>query len=440
MAPFDDPAGTWTPEYELKLRAQQAQNMWDIKPSGGKYSWAEGLLSGLGSGLSQNSVYNATRANQDMSNSTARQAAKLPPSQLSSFLLSSGVPGMQQQGLQFAGQQAQFEHQKKLQMQQFAMQRRLQQQLAAEERKSTMDMIQAAMGAAGQGGNAPAQGPAAAAPEATPPGSPAPSAAPSAPENPNAPFADELLQAPTQNRVPDNAAVGLAIALKQPGKALDIMMGKGKPTGDQSRDAMLAERILRSEVDMRGVVPADASGQFMKYDPTAKVNRFLPDWNVTNSPEWQNFNRAAREGIAAILRKDTGAAVTKEEWDWYFPMYYPQPGDSAPVVIDKQRARMALARGLRGSSGPGFDQMFPKFNEQMRARLLQQGADLTPKAPPSGAAQTPSASQYAQVRRNPKTGEMAGYNPQTGAWEVIKSAPAAAPPTMGTMHGTPGIE
>jgi hypothetical protein len=102
---------------------------------------------------------------------------------------------------------------------------------------------------------------------------------------------------------------------------------------------------------------------------------------MVNSSEWQQFQRHAREGVAAILRKDTGAAVTPHEWDWYYPMYYPQPGDDADVVRDKQQARLAVANGLRGASGPAFDRMFPKFNEQLRERLLAKGANLTPFEP-----------------------------------------------------------
>jgi len=224
--------------------------------------------------------------------------------------------------------------------------------------------------------------------QAPPPAAPPP---PQGQPNPNAAFADDLLRGSNRDRFSEDELVALGLRLRQPGAVMDILRDKGKLTETQTKDALYAERILRSETDLRGVVPIDQAGRFMKYDPTSSMYRFLPDWNVTNSKEWQQYSRAAREGIAAILRRDTGAAVTDVEWQWYFPMYYPQPGDSAEVVVQKQQARIAVARGLRNGSGQAFDQMFPQFNEQLRARLTQMGANMEPQG-----AQTQDTPQHGQ--------------------------------------------
>lgn len=141
-----------------------------------------------------------------------------------------------------------------------------------------------------------------------------------------------------------------------------------KLTEGQTKDAFFAERLLRSEQDLSRVAPTNERGEFTKWSPTGARQRFGPDEpgitnlymaNFVNSREWQAYQRAAREGLASILRKDTGAAVTKQEFDLYFPMYYPQPGDSPQVIMDKTNARQRLAQGLRGASGPAYRKMYP---------------------------------------------------------------------------------
>ena len=79
----------------------------------------------------------------------------------------------------------------------------------------------------------------------------------------------------------------------------------------------------------------------------------LGRWYQT--PEYQVARRAANEFLAAVLRKDTGAAITSEEFDLYGPMFLPMPGDKPEVLTAKAQARAvalrALERGL-GEAGP----------------------------------------------------------------------------------------
>jgi hypothetical protein len=136
----------------------------------------------------------------------------------------------------------------------------------------------------------------------------------------------------------------------------------------QTKDAMWADRLLRAEKRIDDVAGIDAkTGKPAQgaYNPARAANAWWPDnaygANLANSKEWQQYQQAAREGIAAILRKDTGAAVTQTEWDLYFPMLYPQPGDSPEVVAQKKASREANAHALRASSGRAFEKMFPEY-------------------------------------------------------------------------------
>lgn len=414
--PTDPQTGQWVPEEWIARRGRMADQMWSNPISGGKYSWAEGLLSGLGSGLGNLDVRNSLQGNQALQQGALRNAAGAQDApSLARSLIGSGVPGLASQGVGLVAQNFQKEADRRAQLEQqkqlFEYQRRLQLDLKKQEMEQNLELMKKLRN-----------------PQAAAPGVVA--ANPAAPANPNDAFVEELLGGAGHKSPSQDEKAIIAMALGEKGKAVDALMEKGADLKDhQTKDASFAERMLRAEAGLREVVPTDKSGKFLKYDPTSSIYKFLPDWNVTNSQEWQQYSRNAREGIAAILRKDTGAAVTKEEWDWYFPMYYPQPGDSAEVVADKQRARISVARGLRAASGPAFEQMFPRFNEQLRQRLTAAGANLTPPAAAAQPGANPGATtQYSQIKRNPKTGELAGYNSATGKWEIIKPSMLGGPP------------
>ena len=93
--------------------------------------------------------------------------------------------------------------------------------------------------------------------------------------------------------------------------------------------------------------------------------------NYAKSPEYQRAERSGREFLAVILRKDTGAAVTPDEFATYGPMYLPQPGDDPQTLADKrvarERALGAIKLGL-GTATPLADEVDTKFAAERDAR------------------------------------------------------------------------
>lgn len=76
--------------------------------------------------------------------------------------------------------------------------------------------------------------------------------------------------------------------------------------------------------------------------------------NFLTSPDYQQYQQAGREFIAAMLRRDSGAAVTQQEFDYYASMYLPQPGDSPEVVAQKKAARDAAYGAMVRGAGPAY--------------------------------------------------------------------------------------
>lgn len=73
--------------------------------------------------------------------------------------------------------------------------------------------------------------------------------------------------------------------------------------------------------------------------------------NFLKTPEFRQAEQAGREFLAAVLRKDTGAAITEQEFDLYGPMYLPQPGDDGATLQQKSRARAIALSAIESSLG-----------------------------------------------------------------------------------------
>jgi hypothetical protein len=182
-----------------------------------------------------------------------------------------------------------------------------------------------------------------------------------------------------------------ALALGDEKGAVKILNKDDDPKEYQTKDAIWAERMGRAEIMMRGNIGTPDNPI---YNPGRKANAWWPDSgfvaNMTNSEAFRNYQAGAREWIAALLRKDTGAAVTNTEWELYFPTYFPQPGDSAEVQRQKLERRVAEARKLRASSGGFFERMAPNFDAEMGQRMREQDARRGGRPAPQGAVRVTS--------------------------------------------------
>lgn len=76
---------------------------------------------------------------------------------------------------------------------------------------------------------------------------------------------------------------------------------------------------------------------------------------VTNkalSPATQQAAQAQRDFVTAILRKESGAAISASEFDNARKQYFAQPGDSPAVKAQKAANRELAIKGIQSSAGP----------------------------------------------------------------------------------------
>ena len=75
--------------------------------------------------------------------------------------------------------------------------------------------------------------------------------------------------------------------------------------------------------------------------------------NYLRTPEYQKFDQAKRDFVNAILRRESGAVISDQEFANAEVQYFPVPGDSQEVIAQKRRNRKTAIEGLRLGSGEG---------------------------------------------------------------------------------------
>lgn len=125
--------------------------------------------------------------------------------------------------------------------------------------------------------------------------------------------------------------------------------GAGRPlTESQSKDAVYATRA-------EGALTAlEAAGPEALTDRTAVMADRTPlgIGRGIQSDQYQVARNAGDEFLQAILRKDTGAAITSQEMAEYGRTYLPQPGDGAAVLRQKSQARVRALEALKAGMPP----------------------------------------------------------------------------------------
>ncbi len=162
-----------------------------------------------------------------------------------------------------------------------------------------------------------------------------------------------------------------AIQFSQGGVAQDgIQMGK-PPTEAESKTIVYVTRAAGAlpVLDQYDVELKDFWQQILGQDPTGAIRQF-------QTPEYQQARQAGLEFLQAILRKDTGAAITPAETEEYGKTYLPQPGDGDEVIQQKRQSRRraleAMERGLFGK-----ELLLWERNERLKEeRAVEDNGDL----------------------------------------------------------------
>jgi hypothetical protein len=114
----------------------------------------------------------------------------------------------------------------------------------------------------------------------------------------------------------------------------------------QAKAAGFADRIAESTPVLdQGAVGVEA--RFLSGLPGGIGNFAL-------TPNQQTFLQAERNFINSVLRRESGAVISEEEFANARQQYIPQPGDSEKVLEQKRRNRETVKRSFMRDAGPSY--------------------------------------------------------------------------------------
>ena len=99
--------------------------------------------------------------------------------------------------------------------------------------------------------------------------------------------------------------------------------------------------------------------------------------NFTQSPEQQQIEQAQRNFINAVLRPESGAVVSPEEFDNARKQYFPQPGETPESIAQKNANRQQTIAGLRTEAGA---RAMSQAQSELANRQPSSELDRMPKA------------------------------------------------------------
>lgn len=136
---------------------------------------------------------------------------------------------------------------------------------------------------------------------------------------------------------------------KASGKVLGETVLSSQPVSLTEQEGAAQRYAARLAFNQKILTDTETSG----FDPTAigtTVQKFVP--NRFKSDQVQAYNAAKLNWIAAVLRKESGAAIAKKEYNDADAQYFPQDGDSKAVVKQKQALRELAEEEMTKSIGP----------------------------------------------------------------------------------------
>jgi len=146
------------------------------------------------------------------------------------------------------------------------------------------------------------------------------------------------------------------------GQALPVMVGDeqlrrgttaGKaPNNEQSNAAGFAQRMVAASKELDDLVSQG-------YDPASLLDRSAAaiggvTGNTLMSGQGQQYQQAAQNWVRANLRKESGAAIGKDEMEQEVRNYFPVAGDTSDTIAQKARTRAIVEQNMIRTAGPAW--------------------------------------------------------------------------------------
>lgn len=132
---------------------------------------------------------------------------------------------------------------------------------------------------------------------------------------------------------------------KDVAKAQKDALKEKAPTASQGAAAGYARRLEQSE----GVFDQLSAGRYNRASASSSANSKLP--NIAMTKENQQQEQAERNYINAVLRRESGAAISPSEFASAETQYFPRFGDSEEVLAQKKANRAQVGSNFSAEAG-----------------------------------------------------------------------------------------
>jgi len=137
---------------------------------------------------------------------------------------------------------------------------------------------------------------------------------------------------------------------------------------DQKDSATFAARVDQSEQDFEDII----SRGFDRTELTSAAGTFLPEGLKSENLKLQE--QAENNFITAILRRESGAAISDAEFERAEIKFFPRAGDTPAVLAQKKRNRDIELQGLKAGAG---ERAMSAINE--RLATIPQAQEVVPQ-------------------------------------------------------------
>lgn len=147
--------------------------------------------------------------------------------------------------------------------------------------------------------------------------------------------------------------------------------GYDKPLTEAQGNAAAFYMRAKNALDNLSKVPSVSSTDYMASNVPFGMGNFAM------SEEGQRAMNSEKQFIAALLRKESGAAISQGEYDSYGKQFFPRPGDSPEILSQKSQNRDIALKGMTVQAGPSGTQ-------QANTVLDVPRQQVAPRAPMKG--------------------------------------------------------
>jgi len=124
------------------------------------------------------------------------------------------------------------------------------------------------------------------------------------------------------------------------------------PTAQQSQTAGFGKRLEQAE----GVFRSLKNSGYNRADYTSSVaTKLIPE--SLSSSEWKSQDQAERNFVNALLRRESGAAISPLEFENAQKQYFPRAGDSEEILLQKEENRALVLASLKAEAGNAWDKI-----------------------------------------------------------------------------------